>query len=154
MEVMTISIVLGIIIGTSFVFDLFYGKIPNKIIAVGFLLWFPYVYLTRGFSGVMASVGTMLLIGSFLFLIYLIKGIGAGDVKLLSLMVSFLSFNDGVKLIILIFFIGAFLGVIKIMMTFVYMVTEKKAVFDVKSIKFTGPILAGYLIMLLSNGKV
>ena len=146
-----ISIVLGIIIGTSFVFDLFYGKIPNKIIVVGFLLWFPCVYLDGGFYRVITSFGSMLLIGSFLFLIYLFRGIGAGDVKLMALIVSFLSFNDGVKLIILIFFVGAFFGVIKVLMLLVYRVLDKETVFDGKSIKFTGPILTGYLLMLLSN---
>lgn len=152
MEVIIISIVLGIIIGTSFVFDLFYGKIPNKVIAVGFLLWFPCVYLDGGFNRVITSLGSMLLIGSFLFLIYLVRGIGAGDVKLMTLIVSFLSFNDGVKLIILIFFIGAFFGAIKIMMMLMCRVSDKEVVFSGKTIKFTGPILAGYLLMLLSNG--
>ena len=149
MEVIIISIVLGIIIGTSFVFDLFYGKIPNKIIVLGFLLWFPCVYLDGGFYRVITSFGSMLLIGSILFLIYLFRGIGAGDVKLMALIVSFLSFNDGVKLIILIFFIGAFFGVIKILMMFVNKVSDKEVVFNGKSIKFTGPILTGYLLMLL-----
>lgn len=150
--IIIISIVLGIIIGTSFVFDLFYDRIPNMIISIGFLFWFPCIYISRGFSGIISSICSIIIIGTFLFILYLLRGIGAGDVKLMSLIVSFLPLNDGIKLIILIFFIGAFFGVIKLLWVLLYRKSDRNVDFKIISIKFSGPILVGYLFMLLIKG--
>ena len=89
-----------------------------------------------------------------MFAIYLAGGIGAGDVKLLCMIVSFLSLNDGIRLIILIFFIAGFFGVIKITMTAVYRLSGSGHAATVNSIRFTGPVLLGYLFMLLSKGGI
>ena len=152
--VLIIGIVLGIIIGTSFVFDLFYYRIPNYIIAAGFLIWFPYTLLCKGYIGILYSFCGIAAVGSALFAIYLAGGIGAGDVKLLCMIVSFLSLNDGIRLIILIFFIAGFFGVIKITMTAVYRLSGSGHAATVNSIRFTGPVLLGYLFMLLSKGGI
>ncbi len=149
-----VSIVLGVIICVSFVFDLYQGRIPNLIVISGFIFWLVYTVLKNGMNGIVSSLLSVVSVGIFLFVIYLIGGIGAGDVKLLCLLVSFLSLIDSMKFVILVLFTGAFCGGIKLLMELSERISKgikgKKRV----TIKFTGPILLSYLLMLFSKGGV
>lgn len=155
MEVVRIvGVVLGFIIGTSFIYDLFYGRIPNVFIVIGFLGWFPYIILTKTSNEVVWAFLSVIIVGVVLLIVYVIGGIGAGDVKLMCLISGFLFPIEGLKLILLIFVIGAFWGVIKIMFSLVMKLSGIKVSKGRTVIKFTGPILVGYLMMLLSRGGI
>ena len=155
MEVINIAgVLLGLLIGTSFVYDLFYSRIPNVIIGIGFLLWFPYIVVTRPCNEVVWALLSIVLIGSAMFLVYMVRGIGAGDVKLISLIAGFLSPSEGVKLVFLIFLIGAFAGIIKIILRILTGIAGGGLIKGNTGIRFTGPILTGYLLMLLSRGGI
>ena len=155
MEVVRIvGVVLGFIIGTSFIYDLFYGRIPNVFIVIGFLGWFPYIILTKTDSEVVWAFLSVVIVGVILLSVYVIGGIGAGDVKLMCLISGFLFPMESLKLIFLIFVIGAFWGVIKIMFSLVMKLSGIKVSKGRTVIKFTGPILVGYLMMLLSRGGI
>lgn len=155
MEVVRIvGVVLGFIIGTSFIYDLFYGRIPNVFIVIGFLGWFPYIILKKTGSEVVWAFLSVVIVGVILLSVYVIGGIGAGDVKLMCLISGFLFPMESLKLIFLIFVIGAFWGVIKIMFSLVMKLSGIKVSKGRTVIKFTGPILVGYLMMLLSRGGI
>ena len=155
MEVVHIvGVVLGFIIGTSFIYDLFYGRIPNVFIVIGFLGWFPYIILTKSSVEVVWALLSLIIVGTVLLCVYAIGGIGAGDVKLMCLISGFLFPLEGLKLILLIFVIGAFCGVIKIMFSLVMKLSGTKVSSGRTVIKFSGPILIGYLMMLLSRGGI
>ena len=149
-----VGVLLGVIIGTSFIYDLFYGRIPNVFIVIGFMGWFPYIVITRTGSEVVWALLSVIIVGCILLVVYWIGGIGAGDVKLICLISGFLYPVEGLKLIFLIFVIGAFWGVIKIMFSLVMGMSEGKRPEGRTVIRFSGPILMGYLMMLLSRGGI
>lgn len=148
------GVMLGVIIGTSFIFDLFYGRIPNLCVFIGYICWFPYVVLTRTVDEVVWALLSVMIVGMILMSVYLIGGIGAGDVKLLCLISGFLEPLEGLKLLFLIFVVGAFYGVVKIMFSMVVVLSGGDMPKSRTEIRFSGPILAGYLMMLLSRGGI
>lgn len=155
LEVVVIAgVVLGVIIGTSFIYDLFYGRIPNVCIIIGFIYWFPYIVLTRATSEVVWALLSVLVVGTILMGVYLIGGIGAGDVKLICLISGFLEPIEGLKLLFLIFIVGAFWGVVKILFSYVVALSGGDMHKGRTVIRFSGPILTGYLLMLLSRGGI
>lgn len=72
----------------------------------------------------------------------------AGDVKLLGLVSGFLNCQDVVKYVVITFYIAAFIGFVKII--FQYIEDEKRKT----TIKFTGPILIGYSILVYTKGGI
>ena len=155
LEVVVIAgVVLGVIIGTSFIYDLFYGRIPNVFIVIGFMSWFPYIVMTRRTSDVVWALLSIFVVGIILIGVYLIGGIGAGDVKLICLISGFLEPVEGLKLLFLIFILGAFFGVVKILFSLVAALSGGDMPKGRTTIRFSGPILVGYLMMLLSRGGI
>lgn len=148
------GVVLGVIIGTSFVYDLFYGRIPNVCIVIGFMCWFPYIVMTRTTCEVVWALLSVVIVGTILMGIYLIGGIGAGDVKLICLISGFLEPIEGLKFIFLIFIVGAFWGVVKILFSYVVALSGGDMPKGRTVIRFSGPILVGYLLMLFSRGGI
>lgn len=152
--IIIVSIVLGVIIVISFIFDLIQGRIPNLIIIAGFAFWFIYTIWMSGAVGILNSLISVIIMGTFLFIIYLIGGIGAGDVKLICLLVSFLSLRDSMKFVILALFAGAFCGCIKLMLNLSERISKGNNGKGKVTIKFTGPIFVSYLLMLFSKGGI
>ena len=144
-----INLFLGAVIGTAFVYDMYFGIIPNKVIIIGYFVLFPYTYLSESWNGVYRSVVAVVLSGTILLMIFLVHGISAGDVKLLSMLVGYFKINDGLKFLVLVFYIGAFVGIIKIIMNVAVNLKIEKGM---TKIKFSAPILAGYMLMLISKG--
>lgn len=148
------GVLLGVIIGTSFIYDLFYGRIPNVCICIGFMCWFPYIVITRTTEEVVWALLSVLIVGTMLIGVYLIGGIGAGDVKLICLISGFLKPEEGLKLLFVIFIVGAFWGVVKILFSYVVALSGGDMPKGRTVIRFSGPILTGYLLMLLSRGGI
>ena len=151
---MIVSIVLGLIVCISFIFDLAQGRIPNLIVLAGFIFWIIYTIWSSGVAGIFDSLVSVIIVGTFLFIIYLVGGIGAGDVKLICLLISFLSLTDSMKFVILALFIGAVYGCIKLLLEVSERISKGKIVKKRHTIKFTGPIFISYLLMLVSKGGV
>lgn len=84
-----------------------------------------------------------------MLIVYMLKGVMAGDVKLLGLIAGFLTDGDITKYIILVFYVAAFMGFIKIIMQYIGNNMAPKT-----TIKFTGPILIGYLILFYTKGGI
>ena len=84
-----------------------------------------------------------------LLIVYKAGGIMAGDVKLIGLIAGFLDSKDIVKYIILVFYIAAFLGVVKIIFNYI---AEENEASKRTTIRFTIPILIGYLVLFLTKG--
>lgn len=133
---------IGAIIGTAFVYDMFYKKIPNYVSAAGYITALPICFMERN---LIYSLISLAVTGYAGYIMYLVGAIGAGDVKLLGIVAMYNgSLAVNLRYGILILFIGAFMGIIKCLLSG----------FSQRTIKFTAPILAGYLIMLVSKGGV
>ena len=65
--------------------DLRTSKIPNAIIVLGYVTGFLYQGICHGYYGIMQGVLGALFPLIVLFPVFVIRGLGAGDLKLLSL---------------------------------------------------------------------
>lgn len=148
-----IDIFLGIIIGTSFAFDIFWGIIPNYVLIAGYAGIVPIMYGIFGWIGILRVTARILIFMVVLFIVYLVGGIGAGDVKLLSLICGVLGFGTGIKFLALVFAIGGGLGFVKLLVRISdHIEKREKITWGKTGIKFSIPVLAGYLVMLLLKG--
>ena len=81
---------LPVLLTLAAVWDVRYRRIPNWLslggMAAGLVLWTWH----SGFSGFLASMSGLLLGGAFLLPFYIARGMGAGDVKLMGAVGSFL----------------------------------------------------------------
>lgn len=80
---MTLStiIILGIFVILAFCFDVKTEKIPNKLIVIFAPIAVINSLIVGGVTGLLFSAGAMLAAGSMMMLLYILKAIGAGDVK-------------------------------------------------------------------------
>lgn len=112
------------------------GKIENRIILMGYVLAFALAYIKEGIPGILVSTkaaGFMIL---SLFFLFLLKGLGAGDIKLLSVIAAFFPKN-GFHIAVLAFFAGALFAVIRM----VYRGIRKEPVYIKKeTLHFSIPI--------------
>lgn len=150
-----ITIFAGIIVGTAFVYDIYFRKIPNCLLIAGYAGLLPLVCARLGWCGAGRALVGVLAVGAPLFVVYLIGGIGAGDVKLMGLMGGFLGARQGLVYTVLVLFIGAFAGIVKMLADTALRISEKNKTQKRRtSIRFSVPILIGYLMLLISKGGV
>lgn len=95
--------------------DYFSYKIPNELNIIGFAAAAAYnMYVYSIAYGLLYTVINSLVIIIFLIPIYVIGGIGGGDVKLLAVIGGWVGIKKSVELIIAAFFVTAIVGVILI----------------------------------------
>lgn len=94
-------------------------------------------------------------VGAPLFIVYLIGGIGAGDVKLMGFMGGLLGVRQGLVYMVLVLFIGAFAGIVKMLTDAAVRISGNRKRQEIRTnIRFSIPILIGYLILLISKGGI
>lgn len=76
--------VLGILLLAAAFCDMKKRKIPNVLIVTGWLFSLFFHFLRSGLEGAFKSVVTVLIILATGFLLFLIRAVGAGDIKLCS----------------------------------------------------------------------
>lgn len=86
--------------------DLKTEKIENRLIGFGLISGFVCAYIRGGPSQFLTSAKMMCIIIFVLFFLFAIKGLGAGDIKLLGVLALFFP-EDIVSIIAASFFIGA-----------------------------------------------
>lgn len=77
------------LLGRAIYTDIKQDLIENRCIVTGLLAGMVYVAVDRGVSGVIESVKMAGIILGVLFFLFLIKGLGAGDIKLLCVLAMF-----------------------------------------------------------------
>ena len=152
-EVMLIiNYFIGMIVGSALVYDLFYRKIPNYLILTGYAGLGPYMYIRFGIDGIIQSAAAVCVVGVTLIFIYILGGLGAGDVKLICLICGFLGLKQVVIYTILVLYLGAFIGLIKMCMRLAN--RNGRTAFGVTKIRFGIPITVGYFILIFSKGGI
>lgn len=86
--------------------DLKNQKIENKLIGIGLVMGLGCSYISGGKWGLMESIKMVCIIIIALFFLFVIKGLGAGDIKLLGVISAFFP-GEIVTIIVLAFFAGA-----------------------------------------------
>ncbi len=146
-----VDLLLEIIIGSSFVYDMYYQRIPNILIIAGYFILGLYTYVYRdGFYGVKQAVIGMTINAVLWLVIYMLKGVKAGDVKFIVMLTGFLSWSDGLKYSLIVLYAAAFMGIFKLLVEAAAGVRRG----GVTRIRFMYPILAAYMIMIISMGGV
>lgn len=82
--------ILAVILNAAMLCDFLTGKIQNRLIVVGLVLGLAYQLKTAGISGISVFAGGVLLPFAVTFPLYVLRAIGAGDVKLLAVAGGFL----------------------------------------------------------------
>lgn len=108
------------------------------------------MYFTYSVSGVLFALIRIIVVTMVLFLVYCAGGILAGDVKLLALIAGYLATKDVAKYIILVFYVAAFIGLIKIFFKYI----SVRDNYEKTTIKFTAPILLSFLILFYTKGGI
>lgn len=91
--------------------DFRYDRIYNGWIIFGILLGLSLCILIKGWNGIYDAVAAMLISFCILYPVYKIGALGAGDVKLLIMVGSFISVNQLLRIIIFSFIIGSVFSV-------------------------------------------
>jgi len=78
-----LSTFLAVILLIAVIYDIWVAKIPNVITFSGIITGIIYHGAAQGLSGVGFSIAGLLVGGGVFFPFYLLKGMGAGDIKLM-----------------------------------------------------------------------
>ena len=97
--------------------DLCSRRIPNYIIAIALATGVTLAWIRQGFIGTLALSGYCLIVCLMLFPFFAIRLLGAGDVKLYSLLPLFCYKGHILQLYLLVFCVGAVLGICKKIIT-------------------------------------
>ena len=95
--------------------DLKCDRIYNGFIAIGILLGLSIRIWNNGWYDIYGAIAAMLLSFGFLYPIYKIGALGAGDVKLLIMVGSFESVENSIHVIVVSFIIGSVFSIGKMM---------------------------------------
>lgn len=95
--------------------DLRFDRISNRLILLGLAFGLPYQLIAHGAGGLTFFLGNTFLTILFFYPCYRIRALGAGDVKLLSMLGVFLSYHQYFKALWYIFAAAAIIGMLKLL---------------------------------------
>ncbi len=107
------DIILIMLLIAATVYDCTTDKIPNQLVLIGMILGMINSVVTLQIKGILLSIGSVVAVVLGLFLLFVIKGLGAGDIKLLAMTSAFLH-KEVITIIILSFLFGGVLSIIKL----------------------------------------
>lgn len=130
-EVMIVAIVPGSVLtllAAAVWMDMATDRISNRLILLGLALGASYQVTAHGAPGLAAFLCNIFLPVLLFYLMYRIRALGAGDLKLLSLFGGFLATNQFLQAIGMIFAAAALIGLLKLLYHRI-LITRLKAVF-------------------------
>lgn len=108
------KIVLCLILGVATVQDYIKSRISNWLIMCGLVLGLIFQIYFHGISGIAHFLVGALLPIILLYLLYLMRVLGAGDIKLFSVIGSFLNFKEMQICILVAFLAGALWSLVRL----------------------------------------
>ena len=129
--------------------DMTQTRISNRLIVLGLIIGLFFRIWTEGAIGVLFFVVNIFIPVIFLYLLFQMRALGAGDIKLFSMLGAFLTVEQLLKLMVLAFSIGAVIGVCKIIYQFIWL---KYELGKLTQIHFSPAILIAYI--WLSGGVI
>lgn len=120
-------------------------KISNRLIVSGLIWGLAYQITGSGFAGIVHFLMNISIPVILLFLVYQMRALGAGDIKLFSVASGFLTIRQSLYLILAALFTAAVIGAGKL----VYRICFKGHQWKSRtSIHFSAFILIGYFIVV------
>lgn len=112
---LTSYLLLYIFLSLAVIQDITCLKVSNRLILTGFISSFLFHLVGAGVEEILGFFVNITLPVIFLYLLYLLRILGAGDIKLFSLVGSFINLKELVLCIICSFVWGALLSIIKML---------------------------------------
>ena len=135
---------LGFLSGAVYT-DMTQTRISNRLIVLGLFIGFIFRLWSEGSIGVLFYVVNIFIPVIFLFLLFQLHALGAGDIKLFSMLGAFISTEQLLKLMLLAFCVGALLGIFKIIYQFIFLRFELG---KLTQIHFSPAILIAYILVV------
>lgn len=137
-------ILLGFLICAVYT-DMTQTRISNRLIVLGLLLGVVFRIFTKGSIGVFCYLVNISIPVILLYLLFQMRALGAGDIKLFSMLGAFLSTEQLLQMMLLAFVICAVLGILKIGYQFIVL---QKELGKLTQIHFSPAILIAYIIII------
>jgi prepilin peptidase CpaA len=105
----------GLALATAFIaayFDIRWRRIPNWLVLASLVVGLAGNLWLRGGTGLLLSLGGLLFASLIYFPLYLLKGIGAGDVKLMAALGAILGVKPWVWILLFAAIFGAIAGLV------------------------------------------
>lgn len=144
------ELLLGIIVGSALGYDFYCKRIPNSIILAGITTACAGALFVRGLIGLIVCIGGIIVPFIMLYVPYLVRGLGAGDIKLICVIGGFLGPLYAFRFVLLVLFCGAIIGGMKI--AYETLVIRQKYVAGRTYFRFTVPIGLAFILMVISKG--
>lgn len=109
------DLVLLVIMGTAVILDFMTTKISNRLILVGLILALVFHFMDGGMSGILYVLWNISFPVIVLYLFYLTGALGAGDIKLFSVVGGFLNFKELLWCILFSFVTAAVMSLVKML---------------------------------------
>ena len=130
-----------------------YGIIPNYVLIAGYAGIIPIMYKIYDWRGIFFITVNSIVFLAGLFMLYMVRCIGAGDVTLLTFICGVFGRGKGLRFLVIVFVIGAVMGAVKLISKITKLIGEKKKIrWERTGIRFSIPVLVGYLAMLALGG--
>ncbi|MDE5862841.1 MAG: prepilin peptidase [Lachnospiraceae bacterium] len=127
--------------------DIREGKIENSLIAAGLVMGIVTACLTGGLDRLLLSVRQSVLVMLSMFILFVIKGLGAGDIKLLSVLAVFMP-EKILSVIVMAFLTAAAFIVMRMLVRF----CRKRAMFKKReALHFSVPIAVGIALVWIAE---
>lgn len=125
--------------------DMTQTRIRNRLIAFGLFIGLVFRLWQEGSIGVFIYVVNIFIPVILLFLLFQIRALGAGDIKLFSMLGAFISTEQLLKVMVLAFCIGALMGICKIVYQFIF---QRLELGKLTQIHFSPAILIAYILIV------
>lgn len=139
--------VMAMVIGRAIYTDMKNGIIENRNMAFGLITAFGCSYWHDKVEGLAKSGKMVLLVFGILFLLYLVRGLGAGDVKLLCVLAAFVP-EIALEVLAASFVAAAILSVGKMVVRKLH---QKTVYIPGESMKFSLPVGIGTAIAVVQH---
>lgn len=137
MQAYTVAVV---ILTASAACDLLTKKIPNLLIVSGYIIAFSTMIILNGWNDCYIYLIRALLTPVILFIFYFLKALGAGDVKLFSVISIFCPTEFLIRFIICSFLVAAIVGMIRLLISRELKYRMKATLSYIKDCIYTGEI--------------
>ena len=106
------QIILLLVTGTAAVFDVRFRRIPNWLVLTGLVLGLGLNTILFGWSGAKSSLGGLGLAFGIYFPLYLLRAMGAGDVKLMTAIGSMMGAANWLGIFVITLLLGGLMAVV------------------------------------------
>lgn len=138
----------GLLLGRAIYTDVKKGIVENKWMVVSFIMGLTFACMDSGTKGLLHSIGMALILLAILLFLFLLKGLGGGDIKLLAVLATF--YPDGIWLLVIASFVaGAMMGIIRMV---IRLFRGVQAYVKGETIHFSIAIALGTFYMLAVGG--